>query len=76
MGYPVVCVITPVYDGLPGVAERRGFCCVPSMTTAWKWKSSVQPNDGEGLAKRKGVIARWRLEEAWSKAAALWTSTG
>jgi hypothetical protein len=50
--------------------------CVPSMTTAWRWKSSVQPDDDEGLAKRKGAIARWRLKEAWSKAAALWTSTG
>jgi hypothetical protein len=39
-------------------------------TTAWRWKSSIQPDDGEGLAKRKGVIARWGLEKAWSKTAA------
>jgi hypothetical protein len=31
---------------------------------------SIQPDGGEGLAKRKGVIARCRLKEAWSKAAA------
>jgi hypothetical protein len=49
---------------------------VPSMTTAWRWKSSIQPDDGEGLAKRKGVIARWGLKTAWSKAAARWTNTG
>ena len=28
------------------------------------------------LAKRKGVTVRWRLKEAWSKAAARWTRTG
>jgi hypothetical protein len=25
------------------------------------------PDGGEGLAKRKGIIARWGLKEAWSK---------
>jgi len=31
----------------------------------------LYPADGgEGLAKRKGVTARWGLKEAWSKAAA------
>jgi hypothetical protein len=29
----------------------------------------LQPDGGEGLAKHKGVIARWRLKEVWSKAA-------
>jgi hypothetical protein len=33
-------------------------------------------DDGEGLAKRKGVIARWGLKKAWSKSAARWTRTG
>src|ERR1035437_6143343 len=36
----------------------------------------MQPDGGEGLAKRKDVIARWGLKEAWSKAAARWTRTG
>lgn len=35
----------------------------------WESKSSIQPDGGGGLAKRKGVIARWGLKEAWSKAA-------
>jgi hypothetical protein len=28
------------------------------------------------LAKRKGVTARWGLEEAWSKGTSRWTRTG
>ncbi len=28
------------------------------------------------IAKRKGVIARWGLKEAWSKDASRWTRTG
>src|SRR5215471_4092497 len=36
-------------------------------------KSSTQPDGGEGLAKRKGVTARWGPKTAWSKAAARWT---
>jgi hypothetical protein len=31
---------------------------------------AIQPDDGEGLVKRKGVTARWGLMTAWSKAAA------
>jgi hypothetical protein len=31
--------------------------CVPSMNDSWKCKSSIRPDGGEGLAKRKGVIA-------------------
>src|SRR6266446_3326599 len=30
----------------------------------------------EGLVKRKGVVARQRLKEAWSKHASRWTRTG
>jgi hypothetical protein len=46
----------------------RGFSlCAPSTTTAWRWKSSIQPDGGGGLAKRKGVIARWGLKKARSK---------
>ena len=33
-------------------------------------KSFTQPDGGEGLAKRKGVIARWGLKTVWSKATA------
>jgi len=47
-----------------------------AWSTAWRWKSSIQPDGGEGLAKRKGVVARRGLKEAWSKAAARWTKTG
>lgn len=39
-------------------------------------KSLIQPDGGEGLAKRKGVIARWGLKEAWSKSVRRWTRTG
>jgi hypothetical protein len=39
-------------------------------------KSPIQPDGGEGLAKRKGVIARWGLKEAWSKGVRRWTRTG
>jgi hypothetical protein len=28
----------------------------PACSIAWGWKSSVQPDGGEGLAKHKGVI--------------------
>src|ERR1035441_8842025 len=35
--------------------------------TAGRCKSSTQPDGGEGLAKRKGVVARRGLKEAWRK---------
>ena len=57
-------------------AQRSGLLCVPSMNDSWRWKSSIQPDGGEGLAKRKGGIARWGLKKARSKAAARWTRTG
>jgi len=47
-----------------------------ACSEAWRWESSAQPDDGEGLAKRKGVVARRGLKEAWSKAATRWTKTG
>jgi hypothetical protein len=56
---------------LPGLLS---LCA--SMIDSLEWKSSIQSDGGEGLAKRKGVIARWGLKEAWSKAAARWTRTG
>jgi hypothetical protein len=39
-------------------------------------KSPIQPDGGEGLAKRKGVVARRGLKEAWSKGVRRWTRTG
>lgn len=52
------------------------FMVCRACSTAWRWKSFTQPDGGEGLAKRKGVTARWGLKEAWSKPAARWTKTG
>jgi hypothetical protein len=46
------------------------FVCVQSMNDSLDVEVlSVQPDGDEGLAKRKGIIARWRLKEARSKAA-------
>ena len=36
----------------------------------------TQPDGGEGLAKRKGIVVRQCLNEAWSKCASRWTRTG
>jgi len=49
-------------------AER--FSRVPSMFDSLGVEVPVQPDGGEGLAKHKGVIARWRLKAVWSKTAA------
>jgi hypothetical protein len=57
----------------PGAMRLRAFLCAEHERPPWRWKSSTQPDGGEGLAKRKGVIARCRLKEAWSKTAARWT---
>ena len=51
-----------------GVSPSRFVVC-RACSTAWRWKSSTQPDGGEGLAKRKGVVARRGLKEAWSKGA-------
>ena len=50
-----------------GTTSRRGtrLSCVPSMLGSWE----VKADGGEGLAKRKGIAARWCLKEAWSKTA-------
>jgi hypothetical protein len=37
---------------------------VLGRTTWERWKSSIQPDGGEGLAKRKGVVERRGLKEA------------
>jgi hypothetical protein len=46
------------------------------MIDSLEVEAFTQPDGGEGLAKRKGVTARWGLKEAWSKLAARWTRTG
>ena len=40
-----------------------------ACSTAWGCKSPTQPDGGEVLAKRKGVVARRRLKAAWSQTA-------
>jgi hypothetical protein len=50
-----------------GVSPRVVVC--RACLTAWGCKSPAQPDGGEVLAKRKGVVARRRLKEAWSKTA-------
>ena len=52
-----------------------GFVVCPACSIAWECKSPVQPDGGEGLAKHKGIIVRWRLKEVWSKAATRRTET-
>jgi len=61
--------------GLRGACHRAALRADPlavcrAWSTAWRWKSFIQPDGGEGLAKRKGVVARRGLKEAWSKVAA------
>ena len=46
-----------------------GLVVCPACSIAWGWKSPIQPDGGEGLAKHKGAIARWRLKAVWSKTA-------
>jgi len=56
--------------------QRRSLTRVcRACSTVWRWKSSTQPDGGEGLAKRKGVTVRWGLKEARSKSASRWTKT-
>jgi hypothetical protein len=55
-------------------AKRLVVC--RACSTAWGCKSPTQPDGGEVLAKRKGVAARRRLKEAWSKTATRRTETG
>src|SRR5207237_9789599 len=51
------------------LVPRSGFVVCPACSIAWGWKSPIQPDGGEGLAKHKGVIARWRLKAVRSKTA-------
>jgi len=63
-----------------GRAKRHALSVVcRACTTAWRCKSSTQPDGGEGLVKRKGEItlaARRGLKEAWSKDTSRGTRTG
>ncbi len=47
----------------------RPFFVCRTCSTAWGWKSPAQPGGGEELEKRKGVVARRGLKEAWIKSA-------
>ena len=47
----------------------RNVLCVGHVRQFLGWKSPVQSDGGEALAKRKGDLARGRLKEAWSKVA-------
>ena len=55
----------------PASADYRGSDLVvcPACSIAWGWKSPIQPDGGEGLAKHKGGTARWRLKAVQSKTA-------
>jgi hypothetical protein len=43
---------------------------------SWGCKSPVQPDGGEERVKRKGVIVRWGLKEAWIETATRCTRIG
>jgi hypothetical protein len=53
----------------PHPYRASGFVVCPACSIAWGWKSPIRPDGGEGLAKHKGVIARWRLKAVRSKTA-------
>jgi hypothetical protein len=59
-----------VSDPLASSQKDAFFHVCRAWATAWRCKSSTQPDGGEGLAKRKGEItlaARRGLKEARSK---------
>jgi hypothetical protein len=58
-----------------GISAQRFVVC-RACSTAWGCKSPAQPDGGEVLAKRKGVSARRRLKEAWSKTTTRRTEIG
>src|SRR6202030_53897 len=68
--FRTVSQITLNYRGCPLSTGSAGHVVCPACSIAWGWKSPVQPDGGEGLAKHKGVIARWRLKAVRSKTAA------
>jgi len=56
--------------------KPRSGGCTPCMNDSLEVKVLFTSRWGEVIAKRKGVIARWGLKEAWSKDASRWTRTG
>jgi hypothetical protein len=68
----------PKIDGMakwPGRVPGHLFVCRACLT-ALGCKSPSHPDGGEVIAKRKGVVVRRGLKEAWSKDASRWTRTG
>ncbi len=69
-----------MYGGVGGVEPRGSPLSrfgVPSMFNSLRVTVLFrQPDEGEALAKRRGVFASWGLKEAWSKGASRWTRTG
>src|ERR1700730_95332 len=61
--------LLPELSSLATSYRESGLVVCPACSIAWGWKSLIQPDGGEGLAKHKGVIARWRLKAVWSKTA-------
>jgi hypothetical protein len=43
-------------------ADEVGFVVCRACLVAWRWKSSAQPDGGEGLARRKGCRRKARSE--------------
>src|SRR5215475_1541736 len=41
---------------------RALYVCAEHDRQLCRWKSFIQPDGGEGVAKRKGVVARWGLQ--------------
>ena len=56
--------------------RESGLVVCPACSIAWGWKSPIQPDGGEGLAKHKGGTARWRLKAVQSKTATGRTEIG
>src|ERR1700736_2269539 len=59
----------PLLAHRPRSLRQWRLVVCPACSIAWGWKSPIQPDGGEGLAKHKGVIARWRLKAVRSKTA-------
>src|SRR6516164_9476684 len=49
--------------------RESGLVVCLACLIAWGWKSPIQPDGGEGLAKHKGGIVRWRLKAVQRKTA-------
>ena len=61
-------VLATVKDAGRRFAVAFGHPVCWACPAVWGWKSPVQPDGGEALAKRKGVVVRRGLKEACSKA--------